>query len=290
MNDSYDYAVIGGDIRQKYIVTELAKQGKRVCHYALCASVEKDLLSTAATAASLSEACHASCIICPIPLCKNGTFLNQSASDKPIPIDSILANLKYGQSFFAGCIPEDFRIKATKMGIKVYDLMQNLSLSYFNSIATAEGAICEAIARSPLNLRHSHCAVLGYGKCGQTILQYLKGTLCHTYVITNDEKELAQAALIADQTGTLSDFANCIEHFDFIFNTIPATVITADLLVKMKRSATIIDIASAPGGIDYVSAKELGINAFLCPGLPGKYAPRSSAKVIMETIESIRKE
>lgn len=290
MNYSYNYAVIGGDMRQRYIVKELAEHGNQVCHYALCPPVEKESISTVTTASSLSEACHASCIICPIPLCKNGILLNQSAFDEPIPIDSIFANLKSGQSFFAGCIPEDFQSKSAKMGVKVYDLMQNLSLSYFNSIATAEGAICEAIARSPLNLRHSHCAILGYGTCGCTTCQYLKGMLCHTYVVTNNEKELAQAALIADKTGTLSDFAMCIENFDFIFNTIPASVITADLLAKMKCFATIIDIASAPGGVDYRVAKELGINAILCPGLPGKYAPYSSAKAITETIESILKE
>ncbi|MDO4170013.1 MAG: dipicolinate synthase subunit DpsA [Lachnospiraceae bacterium] len=290
MNHFYDYAVIGGDMRQRYIVKELAEHGNHVCHYAICASAEKDSISTVTTAASLSEACHAICVICPIPLCKNGGFLNQSAFDEPIPIDSILASLKSGQFFFAGCIPEDFRFKATKAGVKVYDLMQNLPLSYFNSVATAEGAICEAITRSPKNLRHSHCAVLGYGKCGQTICQSLKGMLCHTYVVTNNEKELAQAALIADKTGTLSDFATCIEHFDFIFNTIPATVITSDLLNKMNCFATIIDIASAPGGVDYPTAKKLGIHAVLCPGLPGKYAPYSSAKAITETIESILKE
>jgi dipicolinate synthase subunit A len=48
---------------------------------------------------------------------------------------------------------------------------------------------------------------------------------------------------------------------------------------------TIIDIASAPGGVDFSAAQKMGISAFLCSGLPGKYAPASSASAIQKIIE-----
>ena len=47
----------------------------------------------------------------------------------------------------------------------------------------------------------------------------------------------------------------------------------------------ILDMASAPGGVDYEACKELGISAALLPGLPGKYAPASSAEILAEKIE-----
>ena len=78
--------------------------------------------------------------------------------------------------------------------------------------------------------------------------------------------------------------------YDFIFNTIPALVLTAPLLKKMKPQVTIIDIASAPGGVDFAAASELNLCARLAPGLPGKYAPASSARAIKETIEIMLKE
>ena len=52
----------------------------------------------------------------------------------------------------------------------------------------------------------------------------------------------------------------------------------------MKKHVTIIDIASAPGGVDFAAAARLNLSAFLCPGLPGKYAPVSSAQAIADTI------
>lgn len=300
----YDYAVIGGDMRQVYLAEELAHswdacpsdvysdihdKTKRICCYALCMPPDEHRLpntSSITAADSLEKACLASsCVICPIPLCKNQVYINQSALDEPLYLSRLLDALKCGQFFFAGCIPADFRTAAEEKGIHVFDLMENQSLAYFNSIATAEGAVCEAIQKSPLNLRHSRCAVLGYGRCGTTLTHYLKGMFCRISVFSNPEKERAQASIFADNSGTLNDFERCAGEFDFIFNTIPAPVISAGLLDKIQRHVTIIDIASAPGGIDYVSAEQFGLHAFHCLGLPGKYAPLSSAKALKETVE-----
>lgn len=315
MNDSYDFAVIGGDLRQVYLVGELSFCGKSVCHYALCApaggcrpihssnTVSSDYTAASAdymaapddymTVSAVSEVsltdacCNSACIVGPVPLSRNGLDLNQSGEEDTVSLSQILACLHSGQFFFAGCIPGNFRAEAVNRGVYVYDLMEDPSLASFNSIATAEGAICEAISTSPLNLRHSCCSVLGFGNCGRTISHYLKGMLCHLQVITDDPKELAQAALIADQTAKICEFPALAGESDFIFNTIPAVLITADLLRQLKPSVTIIDIASPPGGVDFSAAQELNIHAVQCPGLPGRYAPASSARGILETIRQI---
>ncbi len=277
----YDYAVIGGDLRQVYLAKELVHSAKRVCCYGLCTDT-----ACVSGAVALPEFCgSAPCLIAPVPFCKNGDFLNQSALEEPLPIKQFLSNLKSGQSLFAGCISEDFQAAAEKKGVRVFDLMKDPQLSYFNTLATAEGAVCEAIGRSPVNLHQSSCAVLGYGKCGRTLSRYLKGMFCHISVVTNPEEERAEAALYADKAIALKEFGACAGEFDFVFNTIPDLVVTEELLAKMKHSVTIIDIASAPGGVDFEAAKKLGISAALCPGLPGKYAPLSSARAIRDSIE-----
>lgn len=282
----YDYAVIGGDMRQVYLAEALERGGGRVCHFALCQK-----LGWGCGLDSLSEVCGAaSCLIGPIPFCKNGDALNQSASGQALSIDRFLDDLASGQSFFAGCIPDDFRAQAVEKGVRVFDLMKELQLSIFNTAATAEGAICEAIQRSPLNLHHNSCGVLGYGKCGRTLCSYLKGMHGRVCVFTNSKEECAQAALIADRSENLEEFAVRAGEFDFIFNTIPARIMDREILGKMKKSVVVIDIASAPGGADYEAARELGLNAVLCPGLPGRYAPASSAEAVKEAVERILKE
>ena len=50
------------------------------------------------------------------------------------------------------------------------------------------------------------------------------------------------------------------------------------MLKKVRKDALIVDIASGKGGVDYAAAKRCGVRALLCPGLPGKYAPKASAE------------
>ena len=158
----YDYAVIGGDMRQVYL-TEQLSQESRVTHYGLANVPDihrcNDFLPIEAS--SLDEAVGSSrCIVCPIPFSKNGIHLNQNILKENIPITTLLDNLKPGQLFFGGCIPDDFKRTATEKNIFIYDLMEDFALATYNTLATAEGAICEAIIRSPLNLHQSQCAVL----------------------------------------------------------------------------------------------------------------------------------
>ena len=285
----YDYAVIGGDMRQVYLTEELAHHQNRVIYYALMETPDERRYSDAAFvmgAASLEEAVNSSrCVICPIPFSKNGVHLNQNVLDQDVLLSSLLDLLTTGQSFFAGCISTEFKNTAQESGVLVHDLMKDSCLSVYNTLATAEGAICEAIQKSPQNLHHSQCAVLGYGKCGRTLIHYLKGMFCYVYACSYHPEQCALAKTFADDAGGLDDFAGRAGEFDFVFNTIPAKVVTAKILEKMKPSVTIIDIASAPGGVDFAEAHHLGLHAVLCPGLPGKYAPASSAKAVKDVIE-----
>lgn len=283
----YDYAVIGGDLRQVYLADELAKSNASVCHYALSQpSNLSSLLKNSVSVTSLETACSSAVhIIGPIPLSRDGVHLNQNSIKKNISLKYLLSLLQPSQHFFAGCIPKEFRKKALEKNILVSDFMQDMTLSYFNTIATAEGILCEAIKASPKNLHHSRCAVLGYGKCGLTLTNDLKKMCCHVSVVTSPEEELAKAALVADDIIPLHSFSRHIGEYDFIFNTIPSITMTKEVLSFADPSVMILDIASAPGGVDLAAAKELSIHAASYPGLPGKYAPLSSAQAIKESIQ-----
>ncbi len=281
----YSYAVIGGDLRQVYLAEELAKIYPAVCHYALCQPV-----SAAAGASSLEEACHSSAgIVCPIPFSKDGIFLNQNSTKENIPIDSILSLLYPGQRLYAGCIASAFQQKAQEKGIAAFDFMQDQRLSHFNTIATAEGILCEAIQACPKNLRQSRCAVLGYGKCGRTLTDLLKRIYCFVTVAAAPEEELAQAAVFADNVISLEQLTDAIFQYDVIINTIPAVILTKEILRQANPRSVILDIASYPGGVDFAAAREYSLTALSCPGLPGRYAPLSSAKAILASIQTFER-
>ena len=72
----FDFAVIGGDMRQVYLAEYLLECGCRVCKYALCADIPD---SSCYAASSLSEAVsNAETVLAPIPI-------NKSKEIPPVP-------------------------------------------------------------------------------------------------------------------------------------------------------------------------------------------------------------
>lgn len=287
----YDFGIIGGDMRQVYMAQILAEQGYRVCVYGLCKEISPDMQSDATDGEpvlceqSLTDAVQKSgIIIAPIPMTKNKKDLSNQVGKDDLSLKELMEALKEGQYFFAGCIPEGFRDKAADKGATCCDFMKNEELAIYNSIATAEGAIAEAIQKSPLNLHRSECLVLGYGKCGKTLAAYLKGMFCRVTVCARRPDVRSEASILADEVISFDDIPDNLKQYSFIFNTIPNMIMDRSLLMSVKKQAIIIDIASVPGGVDFTAAKELGIPAWLCPGLPGKYAPESSARAMTDVL------
>lgn len=289
---SYDFSVLGGDARQVFLAEMLAESGRSLCHYALasqpnnCSSVSEHV-SIVREAPSLEEACiHSGSVICPFPFTKNGADVSVENSIYRFSIQTLLHLLRPGQSLFAGGIPPSFKKEAAENNVAVFDYADDISLPVYNSISTAEGAICEAILHSPFNLHKSRCAVLGFGKCGHSIVYRLKGLSANASVFTDNAEESARASVIADKSFPLKSLSDHAGDFRFIFNTVPAQFINEETLKNVDLSALIIDIASSPGGVDYDAAQRLGISALHCLGLPGKYAPASSARHLKQFIES----
>ncbi len=51
--------------------------------------------------------------------------------------------------------------------------MKMNDVAILNAVATAEGAIAEAIKRSIINIHQSNCLVLGYGRCAQILAKII---------------------------------------------------------------------------------------------------------------------
>ena len=149
-----------------------------------------------------------------------------------------------------------------------------------NTIAAAEGAIAQAILRSPENLRGSICLVIGYGKCGRTLAGYLQNMFCRTMVWEKDREKAAQAKAAGLKILEERELPRALTLPAFLFQTAPCVVLKKDLLKYIRKDTCIIDIASLPGGLDYPAAKDLGLSPLHLPGIPGKYAPKASGEIL----------
>jgi len=72
--------------------------------------------------------------------------------------------------------------------------------------------------------------------------------------------------------------------FDLVVNTVPAPVLDEYRLKGLNKDCLLLDIASAPGGVDRAAAKRLGIPYIWALSLPGKTAPKTAAHIIQKSI------
>ena len=275
---TYLAAVVGGDARQAYAVQTFLRAGWRVQQYRVpvLPGVE-----TGEQAQSMEETLRgASVVLGPAPF---------RGPDQQLA-EELCEHITSGQTLIAGNLPQALRDRCAELGASAHDLLEREDYTVLNAISTAEGAIAEAISLSGGTIHLSDCLVLGYGRCARPLAKKLQGLGARVSVVVRRWE--AACAAIADGCEVL-DFSLLPCHmfrFMYIFNTVPAPMLGEPLLGGVAPEATIIDIAAAPGGVDYKLAKELGLTAKLCPGLPGKYAPRASGESVAQTARIILEE
>ncbi len=277
----YDFAIVGGDKRTARMANVFAEKGYHVICFGTTESPIENKIYHART---LQEAItSAPVIVCGIPFEKDG-YLYFEKEISPISLTELQRMLRKHHKVFGGIIPESFRDISDKRKISCFDFMQEEPLTIYNAVATAEGAILEALLHKDTQIHQSNTLILGYGRCGKVLADKLKGLSANVTICSAQSQELAYATSFGFHTLPLSELPQKIHHFEYLFNTIPTTLLTGLLLEKTKKDCLIIDIASNRIGLDYEAASALSRSAFFCPGLPGKYASLSCAERLVEFV------
>lgn len=278
----YDIAIIGGDIRQIYMAQYLKSHSYSVITYGLSHPMIKDICNQGS---SLKETISTSCVlVSATPFSKDGIAIPSLTSTTDLTINNFMNSLYKEHTLFAGMIPNKVKSYCEKAQILYFDFMEEDSLAISNGIATAEGAIMEAISKSTGNLHKSNTLVLGFGRCAKILAHKLDGLDAHVTICARRDADLAYADSIGYDSCYLKNLSGMISSFDYIFNTVPALVLPKELLCRISQNTTIIDLASNPGGLDYKAAEKLNLNASLSLGIPGKVAPKASAQILADYV------
>jgi dipicolinate synthase subunit A len=188
--------------------------------------------------------------------------------------------IKKGALILSGYIPEHFKKELNELGIYFQETAPLNEISIQNAVPTAEGAILRAMEMTDITIHGSNVFVLGFGRCGLILSDKLRGLSAKVTVVARRDEILSYACALGYRTLKLESIHEKINEADIIFNTIPALVLTAELLCLLSKNTVIIDIASYPGGVDFAAAFRLGLKAELMPGIPGRIAPKSAGKIL----------
>lgn len=288
MTSQYDFGFFGGDNRQVYMAKALLLQGYSVATYCLASSIQHVNHIQVQTLSDLFE--QSKVLIGPIPMTRDQVSVVAKTENVDLTISHVAFLLKAKHVLIAGNIPSVIEEQCKAKGTSSFDLMKDEKITILNAIATAEGTIMEAILSSPINLHGSNSLVIGYGRCGKVLAHKLKALDSDVTVAARSGEALSLAHSFGHRTIHLLELPALLPSCDYIFNTVPTLILDRNLLNYVNKEATIIDIASAPGGVDFDYARQLNLTAKLSLGLPGKVSPKTSATIIVTEILSFLKE
>ena len=279
--------IIGGDLRTVKLAKMLAKDGKLINTYGLENAVELKNVDNIKLNYNIDEAIRNSEIVLgPIPLTKNGTELNSPYSKENIKIEELLKKIK-GKKIIAGSAKKEIYDIIQENNIEFIDLMKQEKLVILNTISTAEGALQIAMEETEKTIFQSNVLILGFGRVGKTVANRFNLIGANVFCEARKDSDLAWIKAYGYKPIELKRLDENLNKFDIIINTIPKLVLDEKQINQIKKECLIIDLASAPGGVNFEKAKEKGIKAILALTLPGKVAPTTSAEFIKETLYDV---
>lgn len=283
-------AILGGDGRQIAAARKLSQMGHGVFVWGLGECREQ--LGDAVLCDSWQNAIErADAIVLPLPASSDGVrlFCPLQDSDWMLRMTAIL-DAAEKRAVLGGRFTEQTRSIAERKGVRLIDYFDSEALQLKNALPTAEGAIAIAMRELPVTIDGTQTAVLGYGRIGGLLSERLQAFGASVTVYARRQEQRALAELYHHRTGRIvcRNGRSVLDPFPLdcrlIFNTIPKWLLTREDLERLPSNCVLIDLASAPGGIDHTAAKELGVRSIWGTSLPGKYAPESAGYILADTI------
>lgn len=297
MSNNIKIALLGGDMRQLSVAEELSARGFSVDLW----GIDKAFCQrkTVHLCEDWGEAiCGCNVLVLPLPASGDGVrvhcpLLSDAASVK---LSKVLELIPKDTFVIGGRFSPATKKMIDDKGFRHADYFLREELQIKNAIPTAEGAIALAMNELPVTLSGAKVAVVGYGRIGKVLASKLRLLDANVTVAARKSADLA----LAESYGlsaipiVIRDGHNSLERlskgFDVIFNTVPAWVMDESIVGQMSSETLIIDLASAPGGIDIHKAKEKGLKVIWALSLPGKNSPFTAGKIIAQMIQQILNE
>ena len=270
------FLILGGDNRSLYLGEYLENQGFKVCYYAF---------NHTECYNSLEEAMNSSdVIVLPLPFTKDRLTLNTPLFDDKVVISDIVALLSNKKMVFGGQLPKSFCEELESRDCPYCDYFLLDELAIYNAVPTAEGVVQVLIEELPITIHGMKCGILGYGRVGKVLANTLSSLGAKVTVFARKQSAFAEIYASSMEYKHFDVLSTENNDFDVVINTVPVKVLGDAQLSKLNPDCILVEVASAPFGIDFQSAKEKAFKVIKAGSLPGKVAPKTAGEIIGRSI------
>ena len=258
--------LIGGDTRSRWTAETLEQNGYAVRTYGVLQRVDSPLPEKFGV------------LILPFPSLR-GSLVRGTE----LPAEELLQRLD-GKSRVYGVQLGSWKQRFESLGATVTDVYGSEPLTTENAVLTAEGAIELAMRKSEIALHGAKCLVIGYGRIGKVLAQKLYALQADVTVSARKAGDWALIEAMGMKSDMTGRYLHGLREFDFVFNTVPAPILSDAQLKQVSKDCILLELASAPFGCSAEVCRSLGLNYLLASGLPGLYAPKTAGSLYARCI------
>lgn len=216
---------------------------------------------------------YADAVMLPWPQSFRGGFLVGSAMSR----EQVLAQIPPCGTLLCGA--DALNVCAEKAG-RVCTPEKDEAFLLANAALTAEGAVARAMGVMGRALCGSTCVVTGFGRIGRALTVRLTAMEAFVIVCARSEAQMCAAHQLGAHPVPLQEIASACAQADAVMNTVPAHVLHEAALSRLRKGVPVIELASAPHGMDTAMAERLGVRVLMEGGLPGRYAPAQAGEAL----------
>jgi len=275
--------IFGGDRRESILAQKLLEKGASVTMIGF--SGETVPPSAAAGEEPDVAVSDAQVLILPLAGTDEQGFVRAVSLGKGLQLkESHLGKMRPGGLVIVGNAQNFLKNWCRVYHLQLMEIGERDDLAILNAVPTAEGAIQLAMQETDTTIFGSPCAVLGMGRVGTVLTRTLKAMGADVTVVERDAGKRALAQTMGCKAVSFEALEQILGHTGVVFNTVPALVLSREVLRTAHPELLVIDLATRPGGTDFEAAADYGIKAVLAPGLPGKIAPYSAGCILSDIV------
>lgn len=189
----------------------------------------------------------------------------------PVPtMPAIMADYTCGKAVIGGNL--DFLCPC----VNCLDLLKDPYYVCANAAITAEAALGLILPRLKCGITEARILILGWGRIGKCLTHQLRSLGAELTVYARKPEDRAMLQALGYHSITREALTGRLPDFDCIVNTAPAGILTTEEAARLRPDCFKMDLAS--------TLSIPGEGVLHAKGLPGKYKPEASGKLIAKTI------
>ena len=262
-------AILGGDAREQEIARLAATTGATVTAYGF-PWPETGVAGVASAPTAKDCLQDADFCLMPIPgIAMDGSIF---ADEKIIPRQDLLSVMAPGAHIILGKADDGLMNVARRLGIGIHEYEHDQELMLLRAPAIVEAAIRIIIENTAITIHDADICVVGQGNIGSVLTRTLVALGAHVTVAARNPVQRASAYTLGAKGLPLGQLSGAARGFDMIMSTVPAPIVTKQIIDRLPASALVMDLSAPPGGIDLDYAESTGRRAIWARAL-GRRAP-----------------